>query len=162
MFERARPVFLVGAFGLLGLGFFFAYGRKEACAPGEACAVPNPRLKRFNRMMLWVSAVVVTAFAFFPSYAGLLLAENAKAIPAQGSAQLPTLTLGIKGMSCEACAVHIVKGLKSVPGVRSATVAYADKAASVSIDPDSPPSRNALTKAVKDVGYEVTSVTEVR
>lgn len=161
MFERARPVFLVVAFGLLGLGFYFAYGRKEACAPGEACAVPNPRLKRFNRVMLWVSAVVVAAFAFFPSYAGLLLAENAKAIPAQGSAQSPTLTLGIKGMSCEACAVHIVKGLKSVPGVRSATVAYADRVASVSIDPDSPPSRDAIAKAVKDAGYEVTSVTEV-
>ena len=162
MFERAQPVFLVGAFGLLGLGFFFAYGQKEACAPGEACAVPNPRLKRFNRVMLWGSVVVVTAFAFFPSYAGLVLAENAKAALAQGSAQSPTLTLGIKGMSCEACAVHIEKGLTAVPGVRSATVSYVDKAASVSVDPASPPSRDALAQAVKDAGYDVTSVTEAR
>lgn len=162
VFERARPVFLVAAFGLLGLGFFFAYGRREGCVPGGACAVPNPRLKRFNRVMLWGSAVVVTAFAFFPSYAGLLLAESSEAVPAQGLAQSPTLTLGIEGMSCEACAVHIEKGLKAVPGVRSATVAYADKAASVSIDPDSPPSRDALAKAVEDAGYEVTSVAESR
>lgn len=162
MFERARPVFLVSAFGLLGLGFFFAYGRKEACAPGEACAVPNPRLKRLNRVMLWGSAVVVAAFAFFPSYAGLLLAETTKAVPAQGSAPSPTVTLGIEGMSCEACAVHIVKGLEKVPGVRSATVSYDDKTASVSVDPVSPPSRDALAKAVKGAGYEVTSVTGAR
>jgi len=124
--------------------------------------VPNPRLKRLNRVMLWGSAVVVAAFAFFPSYAGLLLAETTKAVPAQGSAPSPTVTLGIEGMSCEACAVHIVKGLEKVPGVRSATVSYDDKTASVSVDPVSPPSRDALAKAVKGAGYEVTSVTGAR
>ena len=36
-----RPYLLGLTFGLLGLGFYFAYmPRKEQCAPGSACAMP--------------------------------------------------------------------------------------------------------------------------
>lgn len=161
-FEKARPAFSVAAFGLLGLGFYLSYFRKEACAPGAACAVPNRKLQRFNRAMLWVATVFVLAFALFPSYAGFLLAENAPAAAVDGSAQLPTVTLGIEGMSCEACAVHIQKGLSGVPGVRSASVDYEKARARVSVDPASPPSREALVKAVEQAGYQVTEVTEAR
>jgi copper chaperone CopZ len=157
-FERARPVFLVVAFGLLGLGFYLSYFRKEACAPGSSCAVPNPKLRRFNRAMLWVSTVFVLAFALFPSYAGLLLAENSSAASKESVAGLATVTLGIEGMSCAACSVHIEKSLRGVPGVRSASVSYAEKQAQVSLDPASPPSQEALTKAVEQAGYKVTNV----
>ncbi len=161
-FDKARPVFLVAAFGLLSLGFYLSYFRREACAPGSSCAVPNPKLQRFNRGMLWVAAVFVLAFALFPSYAGFLLAENARPAPVDGSAQSETVTLGIKGMSCEACSVHIQKGLSGVPGVRSASVDYDKAQARVSVDPASAPSREALVKAVKQAGYEVSEHTEAR
>lgn len=161
-FGEARPVFLVAAFGLLGLGFYLSYFRREACAPGSSCAVPNPKLQRLNRAMLWVATAFVLAFALFPSYAGFLLAENASPAPVDGSAESSMVTLGIKGMSCEACSVHIQKGLSGVPGVRSASVDYEKALALVSVDPASAPSREALVKAVKQAGYEVTEVTEAR
>ncbi|RUL84391.1 DF family (seleno)protein [Tautonia sociabilis] len=161
-FEKARPVFLVAAFGLLGLGFYLSYFRREACAPGSSCAVPNPKLRRLNRGMLWVATAFVLAFALFPSYAGYLLAQNAPPAAVDGSAQSPAVTLGIKGMSCEACSVHIQKGLSEVPGVRSASVDYEKAQARVSVDPASAPSRDALVKAVERAGYEVTEVTETR
>lgn len=157
-FERARPLLLGFAGLLLAGGFYLAYFRREACAPGSSCAVPNVRLRRLNRAMLWVATVLVLAFAFFPSYAGLLLAENSSPASKERVAGLPTVTLGIDGMSCEACSVHIEKGLREVPGVRSASVSYAEKQAKVSIDPASPPSQGALTKAVENAGYKVTNV----
>lgn len=157
-FERARPLLLGVAGLLLAVGFYLAYFRREVCAPGSSCAVPNGKLRRLNRAMLWVATVLVVAFAFFPSYAGLLVAENPPAAAKESVAGLPTVTLGIEGMSCEACSVHIEKGLREVPGVRSASVSYAEKRAKVSIDPASPPSQEALTKAVEDAGYKVTKV----
>lgn len=75
---------------------------------------------------------------------------------------MPTVKVGIKGMTCEACAVHIQKGLNAVPGVRNASVDYEKAQAEVSVDPASPPSRDALVKAVNQEGYEVTSVADVR
>lgn len=157
-FERSRPLLLGVAGLLLAGGFYLAYFRREACAPGSSCAVPNGKLKRLNRAMLWVATVLVVAFAFFPSYAGLLLAENSSAASKESVAGLPTVTLSIKGMSCEACAVHIKDSLAQVPGVRAASVSYAEKQAQVSIDPASPPSQQALTEAVEKAGYKVTKV----
>jgi len=157
-FERSRPLLLGVAGLLLAGGFYLAYFRREACAPGSSCAVPNVRLRRLNRAMLWVATVLVLAFAFFPSYAGLLLAENSATASKESVAGLTTLTLGIEGMSCEACSVHIEKRLAGVPGVRSASVSYAEKQAKVSIDPASPPSQEALTKAVEKAGYKVTNL----
>lgn len=157
-FERARPLFLTVAGLLLAVGFYLTYFRKEVCAPGSPCAVPNGKLRRFNQAMLWVATGLVVAFAFFPSYAGLLLAENSSSAPKEDVTSLPTVTLGIKGMSCEACSSHIQESLAAVPGVRAASVSYAEKQAKVSLDPASPPSQEALTKAVENAGYKVTTV----
>lgn len=149
-FERVRPFFLAAAAVLLSVGFYFVYFRKEACAPGTACAVPNPKLKRFNQVMLWIATAVVVAFAFFPNYVGYLLADNSAAETVEG---LPTLTLDIHGMTCEACATHIQQALREVPGVRSASIVYAEGQARVVTDPEAPPSVSALVEAVKKAGY---------
>ena len=55
LLEAYRP-YLLGLTGLfLATGFYSVYFRKQQCAPGEACAVPNSKLKRFNKVMLWVA-----------------------------------------------------------------------------------------------------------
>ncbi len=158
-FEQVRPYFLVAATGLLAGGFYLVYFRKEACAPGTACAVPNPKLKRFNRAMLWIATVAVGAFALFPNYAGLLLADTTSP---QAVAGLPAVTLDIDGMTCEACAVHVQKALAAVPGVASALVVYADGKARVVIDSASSPSHDALVAAVEKAGYKASVDAEER
>lgn len=99
----------------------------------------------------------VLVFALFPKYVGLLLAQsgghvNESNAPADAA---PVVTLELKGMSCEACAPHVEKALRGVPGVQAATVSYAESRARVTVDPSSPPSREALVKAVEEAGYEV-------
>jgi copper chaperone CopZ len=157
-FEAWRPWFLGGAALLLGAGFYFAYFRNEACGPGSACAVPNPKLRRFNRVMLWVAMVVVAAFALFPNYLGALLgtgrtsdsvALRTPALPANA------LVLSIEGMTCASCAVSLEKELAALPGVASARVDYQARRAVVVPAIEAPVSRAALEEAVRAGGYRV-------
>jgi hypothetical protein len=69
LFDAWRPYLLGLTFGLLGLGFYFAYRpRKEQCAPDSACAMPAT--KRSGRLMLWIATGAVILFAAFPYYSG--------------------------------------------------------------------------------------------
>jgi copper chaperone CopZ len=150
-FEQVRPFFLAVAAILLGVGFYLTYFRKEACAPGAECAPPNPKLRRFNRAMLWIAMAVVFAAALFPNYVGLLLANTDQAVVADES--LSSVTLKIEGMTCEVCATQVQEELAKVPGVKQASVHYADGKALLTFDSSSPPSENALLEAVHRAGY---------
>ncbi len=69
LFDTWRPYLLGLTFGLLGLGFYFAYRpRKEQCAPDSVCAMPAT--KRSGRLMLWIATGAVILFAAFPYYSG--------------------------------------------------------------------------------------------
>ena len=69
LFDAWRPYLLGLTFGLLGLGFYFAYRpRQEQCAPGLACTMPAAN--RSGRLMLWLAAAAVILFAAFPYYSG--------------------------------------------------------------------------------------------
>ena len=134
------------------MDFYLTYFRKEKCAPGTACKVPNPKLKRFNRAMLWIAAVAVLGMAFFPNYVGFVAGTSRTSAEAiQG---LPTLTLNIEGMTCEACSLHVKNSLEKVPGVHSASVTYSKRQAVVAVDPGSQPSAESLVKAIEEAGYK--------
>jgi mercuric ion transport protein len=69
LFDAWRPYLLGLTFGLLGVGFYFAYRpRKARCAPGSACAMPVTN--RSGRLMLWLATVAVILVAAFPYYSG--------------------------------------------------------------------------------------------
>jgi mercuric reductase len=59
--------------------------------------------------------------------------------------------LQIEGMTCASCADHVRDALKKVPGVRSVSVSYPDRAAKLSIEEGTSPT--ALTAAVAAAGY---------
>jgi hypothetical protein len=69
IFAAWRPYLLGATFGLLGVGFYFAYRPgKEQCAQGACCAMPAA--KRSGRLMLWLASGAVLLFAAFPYYSG--------------------------------------------------------------------------------------------
>jgi len=109
-FEKYRPLFLITAAGLLGAGFYFNYFRKEHCAAGSTCEVPRPRLKRFNRFMLWVATVFVLAFALFPTYVGRILGTPDDSRGASTKGQIETWVFQVEGMTCSGCEVTIETG----------------------------------------------------
>ncbi len=177
----ARWVFVVIAIAALGFGFYFSYRRKAVCAPGEACA-PSA-LARFNRVMLWVSAVLVLAFATFPYYSAPLLqalgqggnkvSSNSK-LPAQTVAKAPSATMTvtkaagvataqlrayayqIKGMDCQECADGLQAAIAKMPGVKKATVSYQNGAAQVQAVAGFDP--QSVAKRISGIGYKTTLV----
>lgn len=64
-----QPIFLATAAAFFGLAFYRLYRRPEACARGEACAVPAVRQRQ--RIIFWVVALIAAALIAFPLYAPL-------------------------------------------------------------------------------------------
>ena len=139
---------------LLGTGFYFVYVQKPKCAPGEACAVPNPKLRRFNKIMLWTATLFVLGFAAFPNYVGYLFGGAEASVSAQ-STQV-TRTYAITGMTCEGCSTHVKEAVEEIPGVTSAEVSYEKETLSVHLDPDTPVTDAQIIAAVEALGYHAT------
>lgn len=152
-FEAYRMPSLLAAGSMLAMGFYLVYFRKPVCEPGGACSVPSSRLARLNKGMLWIATVLVGAFAFFPNYVGAIVGGRVA-----DSAEGATVHLEIEGMTCEACALHIEKELRSVPGVRAARISYDERRATITADPTTPPTEADLVQAVKRAGYKATVI----
>jgi mercuric ion transport protein len=68
-----KPLFVAGAAGILGYGFYLFYWKpRRACAGDAACARPIP--SRLVQTALWTATVLVTAAFAFDYIAPLLLA----------------------------------------------------------------------------------------
>ena len=153
-FEAYRPYLLAAAALLLAGGFYLAYFRKERCEPGQACAVPNPRLIRFNKVMLWVASVVVLLFALFPNYVGVLIGGGTDGGSGLVSAQGETHVYRIEGMTCESCAAVLAARLRSTPGILGANVEYREGRATVTLAPDA--DVQEVLDAIAEQGFEGT------
>ncbi len=68
-FEPYRPYLLAATAALLTFAFYRAY-QPIRCAPGEPCAVPDNR--QWNRILLWLVAVLALGLVAFPYYSSWL------------------------------------------------------------------------------------------
>ncbi len=67
--EPYQPYFAAMALAFFGFAFYRLYRAPDACAPGEACAVPAVR--RRQRAIFWVVAAFAAALMTLPLYAPL-------------------------------------------------------------------------------------------
>ena len=180
----ARWVFVAIAVAALGLGFSTSYRRKTACATGTACSPSG--LARFNRGMLWVSALLVLAFATFPYYSAPLLqavgqggnkassdskppaktvtkSEPAYKLAADTAAaamtQFRLYAYQIKGMDCQQCADGLQTAIAKMPGVKKATVSYKTGTAQVQAGAGFDP--QSVAKRISGIGYKTTLIAPV-
>jgi copper chaperone CopZ len=163
-FEGYRLWSLIGAFLLLGLGFYLDYLRKEPCREDGTCEPSNSRFLLVNRVLLWASTAIVLAFALFPSYVGVLpnaayvlAAAEERGISEQAPATAERI-IPIEGMTCTGCEAGVKQALVAVPGVLEAEVSYSQNRANLQIDTNSPPSQLALSAAVARAGYQIGAV----
>ena len=64
-----QPYLVALALLFFGVAFYRLYRSQEACAPGEACAIPVVR--RRQRILFWVVSAFAAALMAFPLYAPL-------------------------------------------------------------------------------------------
>lgn len=153
-FERYRPLFLGASGVLLALGFYLVYARAPRCEPGDFCAAQSAKLARLNKVMLWVAAAAVGAFAMFPHYVGNLLGAPGNTTEFAVASDDYDMEFAVEGMTCEACAVTLKAALVDLPGVRNAWVGFAQGSARLQFDADvGQPSVEAIAKTVRHHGY---------
>ncbi|HEY8416751.1 MAG TPA: heavy metal translocating P-type ATPase, partial [Limnochordales bacterium] len=75
-------------------------------------------------------------------------------VPEAGSHPVSRMTIGVRGMTCAACAARIEKGLAKMPGVKEASVNLATERASVTYDPKQVNPADVVAK-IRDLGYDV-------
>ena len=78
-----RPIFMVVAFGFLGLAFYFAYRPRRAAAGGDenrrapaAMRDVRPNIMTLNKIMLWAVTVIAAVLLFFPQAVTNLVASG--------------------------------------------------------------------------------------
>jgi copper chaperone CopZ len=114
--------------------------------------VPNPRLTRINKVMLWIATAFVAAFALFPSYLGSLIGTSHRGEVTSEATY--DLEFSVEGMTCEACAITLGSHLASLPGVSTAEVEYTSKKARLRFEsPQARPSDQAIAGTVSAAGY---------
>lgn len=158
-FEAYRPYLLAATAVLLATGFYLVYFRSGRCEADGACAVPNPKLVRFNKAMLWIASVVVLAFALFPIYVGTFLAgeDSAGSVTASSGA---FREFRVDGMTCAACAEPLRSKLAGLSGVIHAEVSYETKTAKVQVEQsDASPTDDEIASVISAAGYRGIPVT---
>jgi len=156
--EVYRPWFLGAAFVFLAAAFFFAYRPKTAMprreTPDSDCCSTGERggwnLQKTNRLMLWLIAFAVVAFAFFPNYIGTILGDRDAANLDPNHEQV---VIAVEGMTCKACAVTLTMGLEGTEGVASASVDYEMGRAIVSFNIGDSVAADELLEVVSTAGY---------
>jgi len=63
------------------------------------------------------------------------------------------LTLGVEGMTCGHCVMHVQKALEALKGVKKATVDLGKRSATVIYEPGTV-TKEQMVKAVEDAGYK--------
>lgn len=149
--EAYRPYLLVASVLLLGAAFYTAYFRKAPCDGSSECPTPNPKIVRLNKTLLWFATVFVLGFAFFPNYVGKILGTADSESISIDRTGLTEFIVEVKGMTCEACAVHTQTSLNGIHGVKSAIVNYDEKRATIL--GDSRVNENLIHHAIKSAGY---------
>jgi copper chaperone CopZ len=104
--------------------------------------------------MLWTATALVGAFAFFPSYVGVVVGSSDPVSVPVDDASPASAKYHIEGMTCEGCANILHGALMKLPGVKAAEVDFATKTAVVRYNPDKSVSPERVFEAVRSAGYE--------
>jgi mercuric ion transport protein len=146
-----RPYFLVATAIALGAGFWFAYRPSRAINDRDDCGCGTPKSRRWSRVGLWLSTVLIIGIAGYP------LVFDATASVHGTARGVAEIKLHVTGMDCKACTKTLAKRLSRVPGVATVEVDYDHQLAVVTHD-GKRDLGTELIAAVEDAGYEATAV----
>tara|TARA_R110002073_G_scaffold35970_18_gene104954 strand:- start:5358 stop:6572 length:1215 start_codon:yes stop_codon:yes gene_type:complete len=169
--EAYRPLFMVMTFGFLAAAFYYTYRPKNVYRPkntnetaeghgccateptrGEACcatATGRFNMMTLNKVMLWGVTVMAVLFLFFPSYVGVFLGGDGKAV----TDNMNRVVIKVDGMTCEGCSAGVAKAIRTVPGVLAVDVNYEQGTAVVGTEICCPVPKEQILVSLQDAGY---------
>ncbi|QDT84722.1 Copper-transporting P-type ATPase [Gimesia chilikensis] len=136
LLEAYRPLFIMVTFSFLGAAFYYTYRPQITATPsghdccasdpsgGKDCCAPSGKGKfnimSLNKLMLWGVTVMAVVFLLFPSYVGIIVGGDGKAV----TENMNSSVFKIEGMTCEGCTVIVAKTIRSVSKVQAVEVSY--------------------------------------
>jgi len=146
---KFRPIFIGITFAFIGISYYFTYGRKKACCPGES---PKRRLWT-QEIPLWVITVLavgLTAFTYTKDYIGTRDVKT----PLESKGDYKIVNLHVDGITCAGCAKTVESALFKVRDVRAVSVDLKSGEVKVGFkkDLDSVPIQEVL-ESLKKKGY---------
>lgn len=144
-----RPYILGLTIALLATGFYLTYRRPRAAA-GDACGCERRETRRAGKIGLWIAAALVLLFSASPTLLARALDRPAKAA---SGIRTETVTIAVKGVDCEACAVHLRGAMTKVGGFHGLVLDVPRQTAAVTYEP-APGRLEAYVAAIDELGYE--------
>ena len=151
VFEQYRPLLMGATALILGAAFYFTYRKQEVACEDGTCKMGSGSPKA--KAALWSITVLAAAFMTAPYWLAALNRRGEPPAVALAAGSYQTVHLGVKGMTCNACAVSIEKALRKVPGVKAAVVDFDKNEAQVTVAAKGFDTL-ALVKAVESTGYK--------
>lgn len=149
-----RPIFIGLTFALIGVAYYFTYGRREkACCPGE-----RPKRRWAQEISLWAITAVAVGLAAFP-YAWDHFKDGGveKAILQD---DLKVVTLRVEGMTCSSCADTVKSAISEIEGVKAVSVRLKNGEVEVGFENTSSLAFSELLTVLEKKGYRGTIVVD--
>ena len=155
--EPFRP-YLIG-FTILVLGFAWYQKlkpKKEIDCDCETDEKPSFLQSKLFLGIVTVFAIVMTAF---PYYSSVFYPKNEKEIIVVDKANIQTINIEIKGMTCASCEEHINHSVNQLDGIINIKSSYENGNSVIEFD-NSKTSIEEIKKSVNATGYSVINAKE--
>jgi copper chaperone CopZ len=155
--EPFRP-YLIG-FTILVLGF--AWYQKLKPKKEIDCDCETDEKLSFIQSKLFLGIVTLFAIVMtaFPYYSSVFYPKSEKEIIIVDKANIQTVNLEIKGMTCASCEEHINHSVNQLNGILNVKSSYENKNTEIEFD-NSKTTIEEIKKAVNTTGYTVINIKE--
>ena len=150
--------YLIG-FTILVLGFAWYQKlkpKKEIDCDCETDEKPSFIQSKLFLGIVTIFAIVMTAF---PYYSSVFYPKSEKEIIVVDKANIQTINLGIKGMTCTSCEEHINHSVNQLNGIIKVKSSYENENTEIQFD-NSKTTIEEIEKAVNSTGYSVININE--
>ena len=147
--EPFRPYFISLALGALAYAGF----REWRLSRQPDCECETRLSNGIRRSLLGVGLIAVSGLIASP-WIIAAASSNGTSRPVEYVA-LQSVTLEVKGMTCDTCNITVQKALTNLDGIRSAVVTFEPPEAAVEYDPSKVQIED-MTRATTNVGYPAT------
>ncbi len=155
--EPFRP-YLIG-FTFLVLGF--AWYQKLKPKKEIDCDCETDEKSSFIQSKLFLGIVTIFAIVMtaFPYYSSVFYPKSEKEIIVVDKANIQTVNLKIKGMTCASCEEHINHSVNQLNGILNVKSSYENENTEIEFD-NSKTTIEEIEKAVNSTGYSVINTKE--
>lgn len=131
-FQIYRPYLIIISILLLIPAFYLSYKEKEIACEDGSCKIENSG--KWNKIALWFATILTALFIAIPSF-GINTLSFASTESVTNISQLPSVSLKINNMDCEACARGLESQLKEKEGIVNVDINFALGRGNFQFDP---------------------------